>query len=391
MWAQEGRSGIIVCGRQFQNSLDESSLEEIKLAIESEPWLLEHFEIGEKYVRTKCGRISYKFTGLDRNIDSIKSKSRILLCWVDEAEPVTEEAWIKLIPTIREEGSELWVTWNPERDGSATDKRFRKTQDPRYKIIEMNWRDNPKFPAKLDRERLRDKENNPDQYPHIWEGAYKKVFAGAYYAKHIAKAKEEGRLSTESDPVNVSEDPLMTIRLFADIGGTGAKADNFVFWAAQFIKQQINWVNHYEAQGQPIGTHLNWLREQGYTPDRVIIYLPHDGDTQDKVFDVSYASAFRAAGYKVEVVPNQGKGAAKKRIEEARNLFPRMWFDQKCDPGVEALGYYHEKKDEQRNIGLGPEHDWSSHSADAFGTGCVVYEPPKIKKPRNKTPKIGIA
>jgi phage terminase large subunit len=95
------------------NSLDDSSLEEIKAAIQSEDWLMEHFEIGEKYVRTKDGRVSYKFAGLDRNISSIKSKARILLCWVDEAEPVSEEAWQTLIPTLREEDSELWVTWNP--------------------------------------------------------------------------------------------------------------------------------------------------------------------------------------------------------------------------------------------------------------------------------------
>lgn len=108
MWSKAGREGIILCARQFMNSLDDSSLEEIKAAIRSEDWLLEHYEIGEKFVRTKDGRISYKFSGLDRNINSIKSKSRILLCWVDEAEPVTDDAWTKLIPTLREEDSELW-------------------------------------------------------------------------------------------------------------------------------------------------------------------------------------------------------------------------------------------------------------------------------------------
>lgn len=90
IWDRAGDEGIILCGRQFMNSLDDSSLEEIKAAIEGQPWLRPHFDIGEKYVRTKSGRISYKFTGLDRNIDSVKSKARIKLAWVDEAEPVTE-------------------------------------------------------------------------------------------------------------------------------------------------------------------------------------------------------------------------------------------------------------------------------------------------------------
>lgn len=126
MWDRAGREGIILCGRQFMNSLADSSLEEIKAAIRSEPWLLPHFEIGDKYIKTASGRISYTFTGLDRNIDSVKSKSRILLGWIDEAEPVTEEAWQKLIPTLREEDSELWVTWNPEAKRSPAHKRFRR-------------------------------------------------------------------------------------------------------------------------------------------------------------------------------------------------------------------------------------------------------------------------
>jgi phage terminase large subunit len=371
MWDMAGRDGIILCGRQFMNSLSDSSLEEIKAAIRSEPWLEPHFEIGETFVRTKSRRISYSFAGLDRNIDSIKSKSRILLAWIEEAEPVTEEAWVKLIPTLREEDSELWLTWNPERETSPTNKRFRNSTDPRSKIVEMNWRDNPWFPDILERQRLKDQRERPEQYGHIWEGEYVTAVEGAYFAPHLLRAKEDGRIGF------VAEDPHLIVRLFADIGGTGAKADNFVFWAAQWVQTEIRWTNHYETQGQPIAAHLNWLRSQGYTPDRVVIYLPHDGDTKDRVFDVSYASAFRGAGYTVEVIPNQGKGAAMNRVEEGRKLFPRMRFDEvKTDAGRKALGWYHEKRDAVRNIGLGPDHDWSSHSADAFGAGCVAYEEP---------------
>lgn len=351
------------------NSLDDSSLEEIKAAIQSEEWLQPHFEIGEKYVRTRCSRVSYKFAGLDRNINSIKSKSRILLGWVDEAEPVTDEAWSKLIPTLREEDSELWVTWNPERDTSATHKRFRLSTDPRTKIVEMNWRDNPRFPAILERQRVKDMAERPHSYEHIWEGAFVTAIEGAYFGPMLIKAREEKRVGF------VPEDPNMIVRLFADIGGTGAKSDNFVFWAAQFVGAGIHFVNHYEQQGQPIATHLNWMRAQGYTPDRCKIWLPHDGATNDKVFDVSYQSAFEAAGYKVVVVPNQGRGAAMMRVDEARRLFNSMRFDEtKCDAGLKALGWYHERRDDHRQVGLGPEHDWASHSADAFGLAAICHE-----------------
>jgi len=372
MWDQEGREGLVLCGRQFMNSLEDSSLQEVKAAINEEPWLAQHFDIGDKYIRTRSGRISYTFTGLDRNLDSIKSKSRILLGWVDEAEPVTDDAWTKLIPTLREDDSELWITWNPERKASATHKRFRLSQDPRYKIIELNWRDNPRFPMKLERDRQRDKVERPDQYEHIWEGAFKTMVEGAYYAKSLIEARDRiGR---------VPADPLMTLRAFVDIGGTGARADAFTIWIAQFIGREIRVLDYYEAVGQPAASHLAWLRGKGYSPDRCQIWLPHDGSTQDKVHDASYEKFFNAAEYQTTVIPNQGRGAASMRIEAARRLFPMMWFNQATtQAGIDAIGWYHEKRDPERGVGLGPNHDWSSHAADAFGLMCVAYEEPKTK------------
>jgi phage terminase large subunit len=371
MWEQEGRSGQILCGRQFMNSLADSSLEEIKLAILEEPWLLDAFEIGEKFVRTKSGRIYYTFVGLDRNIDSVKSKARILLAWVDEADPVTEEAWAKLVPTLREEDSELWVTWNPERKHSATHKRFREAPpDGRTKIVEINWRDNPWFPERLERTRLKDKADRPDQYDHVWEGDFATVTEGAYFAAALSQARAEGRIG------NVAADPLMTFRAIWDIGGTGAKADACAIWIEQWVGREIRVLNYYEAQGQPLAAHVNWLRSNGY--GSALCILPHDGDTNDRVHDVSFASALREAGFEVKVIPNQGKGAAKMRIEAARRLFPSIWFNAATtEAGRDALGAYHERQDEKRMVGLGPEHDWSSHGADAFGLGCVAYEEPQ--------------
>lgn len=376
IYGKAGISGILLCGRQFMNSLEDSSLEECKRAIEDEPFLAEYYEIGEKYIKSKDGRISFAFAGLDRNIGSIKSKGRILLLWVDEAEPVTEYAWSIAIPTLREEGddwnAELWVTWNPRRKGSATDKRFRNSSDPRIKVVELNWRDNQKFPAKLERQRLADKKERPDSYGHIWEGEYETVIEGAYYASSLTKAKEDGRIA------RVAFDPLMRVKVFCDLGGTGAKADAFAMWPAQFISREIRTRDYYESQGQPISAHIEFLHEKGYRPGRADIVLPHDGETNDRVIDVSFESAFRSAGYDVTVIPNQGKGAAKMRIEAGRRVFPLIWFDEETtQAGRDALGWYHEKRDNDRNIGLGPEHDWASHGSDAFGLMAVAYKPPK--------------
>lgn len=105
------------------------------------------------------------------------------------------------------------------------------------------------------------------------------------------------------------------------------------------------------------------------------------------MFDISYARAFEQAGYDVEVVPNQGKGAAAARIEAARRLFGACRFDaEACQAGIEALGWYHEKRHATRDVGLGPEHDWSSHAADAFGMMCVTYEAPRERPVRGVAP-----
>ncbi|WP_223672933.1 PBSX family phage terminase large subunit, partial [Proteus terrae] len=97
--------------------------------------------------------------------------------------------WTKLTPTVREAGSEIWVTWNPERDGSATDKRFRKNPPDNSVVVEMNYGDNPWFPSVLEEERLSDQERlDSATYAWIWEGAYlensdKQVLANKYVVK----------------------------------------------------------------------------------------------------------------------------------------------------------------------------------------------------------------
>lgn len=375
MFADAGVTGVVVCGREFMNSLEESSLAEVKAAIAEEPWLTAKYEVGEKYIRTKDGRVEFAFIGLRRSLFSLKSKARILILWVDEAEQVSEMAWAIADPTVREEGSEIWVTWNPQRKKSATHKRFRLDPPPHSKIVKMNWRDNPWFPKTLDVKRQADKNKRSDQYEHVWEGDFVSTVEGAYFARYLIEAREQRRIG------RVSFDPLMRVRIFCDLGGTGAKADAFAMWPAQFIDKEIRTRDYYEAQGQSLSTHIQWLHSKGYKPERADIYLPHDGETNDRVVDVSFESAFRAAGYDVTVIPNQGKGAAKMRVEAARRRFPSIWFDEETtEDGRDALGWYHEKKsDDEREALMGPEHDWSSHGSDAFGLMCVAYEDPTGK------------
>lgn len=196
MFAEAGVSGKILCGREYMNSLEDSSMEEVKQAILSVPWLDAYFDIGEKYIRTKNRRVSYAFAGLRHGLNSIKSKARVLIAWVDEAEDVSETAWIKLRPTVREAGSEIWVTWNPEKDGSPTDIRYRKNLPANSKIVELNYTDNPWFPPELEEERLNDRNLLDDQtYAWIWDGTYREnsdaqILSGKYRVAEFEPAAD---------------------------------------------------------------------------------------------------------------------------------------------------------------------------------------------------------
>lgn len=217
MFGQQLQSGIILCGREFMNSLEDSSMEEVKQAIRSEPFLNAYYDIGEKYIRSVNGLIEYKFVGLRNNLDSVKSKARILIAWVDEAENVSESAWLKLIPTVRTEGSEIWVTWNPEKKGSPTDLRFRQHRAPDMRIVEMNYLDNPWFPSVLEKERQNDLKRLDDAtYRWIWEGAYREnsaaqIFAGKYEIQEFASASNWNGPYQGID-FGFSKDPTAAIR-----------------------------------------------------------------------------------------------------------------------------------------------------------------------------------
>src|SRR5262245_28356568 len=208
---------------------------------------------------------------------------------------------------------------------------------------------------------------------HWCEGDYAKAFEGAYFAKELAQARQESRIGA------VARDPLLPIRLYWDIGGAGAKADACAIWIVQFVGHEIRILDYIEGQGQVLGYYTNELRARGY--EKALVFLPHDGVNTNAITGLRYADHLRDAEFNVTVVPNQGSGAAAQRIEAVRRLFPKVWFNaDTTEAGRDALGYYHERKDEQRDIGLGPEHDWSSHAADAFGLMAISYEPPEASR-----------
>ena len=362
-WGMSGRQGQILCAREHLNSLDESSLEEVKSAIQSVDWLDAYYEIGEKYIRSRDGKVSYVFAGLRRNLDSIKSKARVILAWVDEAENVSEAAWQKLIPTIREEESEIWVTYNPESKHSAVHQRFRVSPSGDVKVCEINWRDNPWFPDVLNQERMNDQKLRPDVYDHVWEGAFLIHVEGAYYTVEMREANAEGRIG--SAPYDRSVGVVTAWDL-----GVG---DSTAIWFAQMVGPEVRLIDYYESSGVGLDHYVAILNSKGYNYTDHI--LPHDVRVRELGTGKSRLETLDNLGVRPITIAAQLN--VDDGIQAVRSLLGRAWFDEeKCERGIDCLRQYRRDYDENnKSFKARPLHDWSSHGADAMRYLAIGYRP----------------
>ena len=366
---QAERGTSAVCIREAQRALAQSS----KRLIESKIAALglgSQFRVYSDKIATPGDGVII-FRGMqDHTAESIKSLEGFGVAWVDEAQNLSARSLALLRPTIRAPGSELWASWNPRRKSDAIDVFFRSKKPAGAVTVNANWRDNPWFPSVLDDERKTDLALYPDRYAHVWGGDYASAFEGAYFAQMLIEAKAQGRIG------KVAADPLLPLRAFIDIGGAGGRADAFVIWIVQWVGNEIRLLDYYESVGQVLAFHVNWLRSNGYA--NAILYLPHDGVNANNITGKRYDEHLRDAGFTVEPpVKNQGRGAAMMRIEALRRLSPQLWWNETTtEAGRDAVGFYHEKKDDARNVGLGPEHDWSSHAADALGLMAICWQEP---------------
>ena len=364
--AQKGRRSV--CIREVQKSLKQSAKRLLEDKLQA--WDLgedKGFKVWREVIETP-GDGLITFTGMqDHTADSVKSLEGFDCAWVEEAQSLSDRSLTLLRPTIRKEGSELWFSWNPSRPTDPVDRLLRSTVTPTDAVVvRANWSDNPWFPSVLEQERLDCIAMTPERYGHIWEGEYATVLEGAYYAKSLTDAQLSDRIGF------VARDPLLKVYAFWDIGGTSGKSDATAIWIVQFVGTEIRVLDYYESVGQPFDAHVNWLRDSGY--EKAICVLPHDGVKHDTVFQITPMGFLGDAGFHVETVKNQGAGAAMRRVDEARRMFPSVRFNEATTKaGREALGWYHEKRDEVRGVGLGPDHDWSSHAADAFGLIAVYH------------------
>ena len=244
----------ILATRELQISIKESFHAEVKNAIESVPWLADHYEVGESYVRGKNGT-EFIFKGLRHNISSIKSMAQIDLCIVEEAEDVPESSWRDLLPTVRADKSEVWVIWNPRLDGSPVDKRFVKSTPPDSLIVDMNHDDNPWFPSVLQSQRKYDQAHmDPALYAHIWEGAYltnsqAQVLAGKVRVSDFTPAPDWDGPYHGAD-WGFSQDPTTAIKCWVSnrrlyIEHEAYKVGLEIDQTSDFIREKIPGIENY--------------------------------------------------------------------------------------------------------------------------------------------------
>ncbi len=213
-----------------------------------------------------------------------------------------------------------------------------------------------------------------DQFEQEFECSFDAAIRGAYYAKLLKDAEREGRVDF------FAQDPILQIRAYFDIGGPGRKADAMAIWITQSTPSGPVVLDYIEGVGQVLGYYVNELRNRGW--GNALLVLPHDAAQThaDNPTGMDFEAHMRAAGFKTRVVSNRGAGAVMQRIHTARRLLPRIRFNATTtQAGRDALSCYAEKWDEDRNVGLGPDHNWASHAADAFGEMCCDYEEARIR------------
>lgn len=343
----------ILATREKQNSIKESVHALLKNRIDAHG--LDGWTVTQSDIRHSNGS-RFFFMGLWNNIDSIKSVDGVDICWVEEANSVSEESWQKLIPTIRKPGSEIWASFNPELKQDAAYQRFVIHTPTDAVVKKVSWRDNPWFSDELVAEMRHDFKVDEELASHIWEGELKSYADGAIYANQLKKARAEDRIT------KVPYEPHVEVHTFWDLG----RNDSTAIWFMQEVGREHHFIDYYEASGADLDHYARLLKSKPYSYGRH--YLPHDvnvtelssnrGSRKD-ILEHGGVSPIRV----VARIPNIMEG-----IEKTRTAFPKCWFDaEACERGIDALANYQYRFNEDTGTNsLQPLHNWASNGADAF-------------------------
>lgn len=342
----------ILCAREIQKSMRDSVHRLLKDYI-IKMGLTAFYEVTDTEIRGLNGTL-FLFTGLQSHtVDSIRSFEGVDIVWVEEAHGVSKKSWDVLIPTIRKDGSEIWLTLNPDMETDETYVRFIAGAGDDTWCVEINWRDNPWFPEVLNQERLKAKRTMSDEdYGNIWEGKARRVAAGAIYRHEIEALYADGRIRL------VPYDPTLPVHTVWDLGWNDAMTIGFV----QRGPHDIRIIDYIEDSHRTLDWYVTEIEKRPYRWGTD--YLPHDGRTRNFQTGKSTEEQLQAMGRTVEVL---AATSVEEGIKAVRMIFSRCYFDKdRTARLVECLKRYRRRLHEKTNEPMAPLHDEYSHGADMF-------------------------
>ncbi|WP_270175200.1 PBSX family phage terminase large subunit [Diaphorobacter sp. ED-3] len=344
----------ILCAREIQKSIKQSVHQLLQDQI-ARLGLSAFFEVLETEIRGINGSL-FLFSGLQSHtVDTIKSFEGCDIVWVEEAHGVSKKSWDVLIPTIRKEGSEIWLTLNPDMETDETYQRFIASPSPDTWVCEINWRDNPWFPRVLDEERKKAKRSMlADDYAHIWEGKARRVAAGAIYRHEMEALYLDGRAR------DVPYDPTLPVHTIWDLGWN----DSMTISMVQRGPHDVRIIDYIEDNHRTLDWYVAQMEKRPYRWGTD--FLPHDGRTKNFQTGKSTEQLLREMGRK-SVRVQQRATDVEEGIKSARMLFPRTYIDQtKCARLLECLRRYQRRIHSVTNEPMEPLHDEYSHGADNY-------------------------
>jgi phage terminase large subunit len=348
-----------LCAREIQRTIQDSVHKLLSDQIQS-LGLSSFYRIQETAIIGLNGT-EFSFAGLrQQDIAKIKSFEGVDICWVEEAQTVTKKSWSILIPTIRKDGSEIWVTFNPELDTDDTYQRFVVNPPDGAVVININWNDNPWFPEVLKQEKDHLKASDPDAYKNVWEGECMSVVPGAIYRHEISQLFQDQRVR------NVPVDPMLKVHTVWDLGWN----DQMSIILVQRLGSEIRIVDYVEDSHRTLAEYVADLKQRKYNWGKD--WLPHDGEAKDYKTGKSAQELMKALDRSVEIVPRIDVESG---IKASRIVFPRCYFDkEKTARLVDCLKRYRRSINATTNEPGAPLHDEHSHGADAFRYLCIVAD-----------------
>lgn len=346
----------VVCAREFQNSIEESVHQLLKDQIEL---FKLPYTIGKYSITNKIGS-EFVFKGLaKKDATAIKSLEGCDICWVEEAEAVSDASWKNLTPTVRKDGSEIWITFNPDIEDAPTYRRFVLRQPTDCISIQVNYFDNPWFPKVLEQERLDMLRDDPDSYDNVWLGKPRTFSQGAIFRREMEAMKEGGRIG------KVPHDPNKPVFAIFDLGhaASGRGDPNSVIFAQSGAGTGYNLIDTWEGNNDTLPNVISTvLLKKPYRYAKVII--PHDGNNTNNHTGKTDQEIIEEFGLSVELL--ERAPSLDKDMNNIRVIFPYLYADEEnCKGLLAALRGHRRERDDKTGIWRF-KHDWTSHPVSAL-------------------------